>query len=116
VRIVRNMVNSELHEIVDRAVSQSGHDALGGVKQLREQFAWLERRAVQRARLDGLNWAEIGRVLGMSRQSASERFSALLRTSPLEQMTTTRVNRDEAFLRLLNRKPTRPSDDDPVAW
>jgi hypothetical protein len=39
-----------------------------------EYLPWLERRAVQRARHDGRSWAGIGRILGISRQAARQRF------------------------------------------
>jgi hypothetical protein len=42
----------------------------------------LQRQLVQQARTDGRSWTEIGASLGISKQSAWERFSAPPETSP----------------------------------
>jgi hypothetical protein len=100
------MRTAELHQLLDVALEQDGHTAVSGVRRLREHLVWIERRAVQRARADGLNWAEIGRLLGISRQAASERFNALLGTPP----TVPATEPDRTFR-------TRPKEEpEPVAW
>jgi hypothetical protein len=44
---------------------------------LQDEQEWLLVRAVRLARAEGLNWAQIGRLLGVTRQSARERFERL---------------------------------------
>ncbi len=46
----------------------------------RQELAEREVQAVERARLAGASWADIGDGLGVSRQAAHERFSRALAT------------------------------------
>ena len=39
-----------------------------------ENLQWLEDRAVRFARVEGYSWAQIGRLLGRSRQAVRQRF------------------------------------------
>jgi hypothetical protein len=111
------MRTQELHELIDLALSQDGHDALSGVRLIREHIDWIERRAVQRARQDGLNWAEVGRLLGLTRQGASQRFSALLATPPFATRPDPAPEPNDGLARLIREYRGKPKDDpDPVAW
>ena len=51
--------------------------ALAAVRALADETDWLLVRAVRLARAEGYNWAQIGRLLGVSRQSAKQRFERL---------------------------------------
>lgn len=42
-----------------------------------ENLRWLEDRAVRFARAEGYSWAQIGRLLGRSRQAVRQRFGAI---------------------------------------
>jgi hypothetical protein len=107
----------QLYELIDLALSQDGHSALDGVRHLRANLEWIERRAVQRARDEGMNWAEVGRLLGMSRQSASERFRALLATPPFRALPEPASDPNDGLARLIREYRGKPKDDpDPVAW
>jgi hypothetical protein len=57
--------------------TESGHHqaALWELKLLRDELETLEIAAVQRARASGLNWAEIGLRLGVTKQAVHKRFS-----------------------------------------
>lgn len=51
--------------------------ALVAVRALADETEWLLVRAVRLAREEGYNWAQIGRLLGVSRQAARKRFEQL---------------------------------------
>lgn len=69
---------TELHQRLDEALAGEPHDALIAVRiLLTNDLPWLERHIVGRARRAGYSWAEIGRLLGRSRQSARQRFADL---------------------------------------
>lgn len=51
--------------------------ALASVKALHDEQEWLLVRAVRLARAEGYDWGRIARLLGVSRQSARERFQRL---------------------------------------
>ena len=59
------------------AVGSNPRLALVAVRALADETDWLLVRAVRLARADGYNWAQIGRLLGVSRQAAKERFDRL---------------------------------------
>ena len=68
----------EIHRHVDRAAGDDPREALIGVRKLLdEDLPWLERRAVQRARLELWNWARISRLLARSRQAVRQRFEGI---------------------------------------
>jgi hypothetical protein len=112
------MKRSELYELIDRALADGGHEALSGVRNLRDELSWIEQRAVQRARADGLNWAEIGRVLGVARQTVHDRFGTSL--PPFRPDRRSEYERAEAaFIALRDGKRTGRNpelDDEVVAW
>lgn len=51
--------------------------ALASVKALADELDWLLVRAVHLARAEHYDWARIGRLLGVSRQAARQRFERL---------------------------------------
>lgn len=48
---------------------------LAEVQDLKAYVGWLEIATVQALRAEGKTWDEIGRAIGISRQSAHERFN-----------------------------------------
>jgi hypothetical protein len=69
-------VRKELDRLVDDLMSSDPRIALMACKQLVDDYVpWLEVRAVQVARRNEWNWAEIGRLLCRTRQSVRERFA-----------------------------------------
>jgi hypothetical protein len=112
------MKKAELYEVVDMALSEGGDEALSGVRCLREELEWLERRAVFKARANGRTWADIGRLLDTSRQDAHRRFSKA--KPPFRVQRPDRaIERERVFEALLAGRSTRPDvglDDDPIAW
>jgi hypothetical protein len=111
------MQKAALYELIDMAVSEGADDALSGVRCLREEIEWLERRAVFRGRADGLSWADIGRLLDTSRQDAHRRF-AKAKPPFRVQRPDPAVEREHVFKALLAGRPARAvdQDDDPIAW
>ncbi len=69
---------TELRRRLDEALIGPPHEALIAVRVLiDDDLVWLQRHTVGRARRAGYTWAEIGRLLGRSRQATRERFSDL---------------------------------------
>lgn len=69
---------TDLRRRIDEALIGPPHDALIAVRILiDDDLTWLQRHVVGRARRAGYSWAEIGRLLGRSRQAVRERFSDL---------------------------------------
>lgn len=67
---------SHLHDTIDEILSGNPQRALAAVHWLQQaQLPWLERHAVRRGRSAGFNWAEIGRLLGRSRQATRKRYT-----------------------------------------
>lgn len=69
---------SQLHELIDQLTGTGPERvALAASRRLLDdELPWHQRRAVHRARSAGMSWAEIGRVLGRSKQAVAERFGA----------------------------------------
>ncbi len=125
----------ELHGLVDQALSRDPRTALIAAHTLEADLQWLMERAVVLARNDGWNWARIGRLLGRSRQSVSERFADIVpRRLPSRSANTTDAQEaiargivDELMRRRAGEVPRPYSTgrlgasfaelpDDPVAW
>jgi hypothetical protein len=112
------MRKAQLYELIDMALSERGHDSVSGVRCLKDELAWLEQRAVYRARADGLNWAEIARLLGTSRQRVHLRFAEARPPFRLQRPDRA-LERERAFQDLVAGKSPRPygtNDDEPIAW
>ena len=96
--------------------------ALASVKALENELDWLLVRAVRLARAEGYDWARIGRLLGMSRQSARERFDRLApKYGPLPPHTRGRTPWERhatevAESRADARRRSEFETDDPVFW
>lgn len=91
---------TELRRRIDEALIGPPHEALIAVRMLiDDDLTWLQRHAVGRERRSGYTWAEIGRLLGRSRQAVRERFSDLDATwsgpSSDPGDLTARINREQ---------------------
>jgi hypothetical protein len=71
-----------LGELVRSAHEDDPHHGLPAVVKLRAQVDRWELEQVARARADGWCWAEIGRILGVSRQAATKKFSGVADGTP----------------------------------
>jgi len=70
----------EMRQMIADAQGTDPRLALASVKALATETDWLLVRAVRLARAQGYDWGKIGRLLGVSRQAARQRFERL---SPL---------------------------------
>jgi hypothetical protein len=75
-------IRVELDRLITDALSEEPRSALAASRQLAAQQRWLEQRAVALARRHGMSWGVIGRLLGITRQSARERFAVMHPTTP----------------------------------
>jgi hypothetical protein len=71
------LVGTAPRGLIDRAMGDDAKSALIASRELKADD-WLTERSVALARRNGYHWAQIGRLLVMTRQSARERF----RTAP----------------------------------
>jgi hypothetical protein len=63
---------------IDEAYGDDPRVALAALRRLiKEDIPWFERRVIRLARRQGVNWAEIGRLLHRSRQAVRERYGPL---------------------------------------
>ena len=69
-----------MHDVQELLADAGGPNprlALASVKALADELDWLLVRAVHLARAEHYDWARIGRLLGVSRQAARQRFERL---------------------------------------
>ena len=116
-------MRSEIDRLLDRALGQDPRLAVAAARRLRAEFEWIEQRAVALARREGYDWGRIGRLLGISRQSARARFMHLRPTlPPSRRAAAQRPNEvDRAALtrsmnRVLEERYQDDLGDDAVAW
>ncbi|MGB8861734.1 MAG: hypothetical protein WCC60_20940, partial [Ilumatobacteraceae bacterium] len=67
----------DLGQLLHDAGGANPRLALASVKALADETDWLLVRAVRLARAEGYDWGRIGRLLGVSRQAARQRFERL---------------------------------------
>lgn len=112
----------DLRQLVSDAGGTNPRLALASVKLLGDELEWLLVRAVRLARAEGYDWASIGRLLGVTRQSARERFDRLApRVGPIPPhvrgRTTFEQQANEIVERAADRRRRREFEgDDPPAW
>lgn len=99
-------VQQQLQRFLDQSLGDDPRQALIAAHQLGEEREWLLQRAVALARREQWSWSRIGRLLGVSRQAARQKFDGVPprlpphqradHRSPLEQQAreTERVLRD----------------------
>jgi hypothetical protein len=68
------MDQERLRMLITSAEDDDPRRALAGAAELRREAERLQTVAVRRARHDGLSWAEIAAVLGVSKQAAHRRY------------------------------------------
>jgi hypothetical protein len=118
-------IRRELDRLVVDALSDEPRLALAAARQLAAQQGWIEQRAVALARRHGMSWAVIGRLLGITRQSARERFATMRPTTPpppprptwgweTGEEVSARLSRDTATARRWEAFST--GDDVVVPW
>lgn len=67
----------DLAQLLRDAGGSNPRLALAAVKALEAEHEWLLVRAVRLARAEGYDWGRIGRLLGVTRQAARQRFERL---------------------------------------
>jgi hypothetical protein len=66
---------ADIRRDIDLALGGDARMSVVAVRRLgAENLRWLEDRAVRVARAEGYSWAQIGRLLGRSRQAVRQRF------------------------------------------
>lgn len=63
-----------MNTVIDAADAGDPLDALARIAKARHELAAAEEVAVRRSRTAGYSWAEIGSVLGVSKQAMHRRF------------------------------------------
>ncbi|MEI6496671.1 MAG: hypothetical protein WCO88_08360 [Actinomycetota bacterium] len=109
-------IRAELLRLIDDMQGDSPRLALAAVRALRGEMAWLEQRAVAMARRDGYDWGKIGRLLGISRQAARQRFAAIPALPPPRAVDITGQREREIADVKRRARAARECDGDPVAW
>ncbi len=112
------MVHKELQRLVDAVMGDDPRAALTAYRDLADrQLPWLEQRVVALARREGLNWTDIGRALGRSRQAVRKRFGAVIaRPAPGPRETAFERalrQQNEAYERFKN---PQAEEADPIGW
>lgn len=109
-------IRRELHDLLDEVLDDDPRRALIAVRRLRDDHAaWLEARAVTKAREHGWSWARIARLLGRSRQSVRERFQGLVPTAPPGSGAPD-PDRDWQRMHDGFRRLREFEDDDAIGW
>ena len=65
-----------METIVD-AGGDSPVDRLAGIAEAKAELAREEAAAVRQARVHGMSWAEIGAIMGVSKQALHKRFGRM---------------------------------------
>ena len=117
-------MRKSIDRLLDQALGEDPRLAVAAARRLRAEFEWIEQRAVALARREGYDWGRIGRLLGVSRQSARSRFIGLRPTVPpsdrLGAQSHDATDRAE-HTRSMNRiredsYQQQLADDDVVPW
>jgi hypothetical protein len=102
--------------MIDRALGDDAKAALIAARQLKGEVEWLTERSVALARRESYDWGQVGRLLGMTRQSARERFKAAPPRLPPHVVARNRYlaeeRETERLIRALDRAKGRTHDED----
>jgi hypothetical protein len=113
-------VRNELIAMIDNALGDEPKAALVASHQLKAEVAWLTERSVALARREGYDWGRIGRLLGMTRQSARERFKSAPPRLPPHVVSRNRYlaeqREGERLLSQLGQAKKRDQDDGNVVF
>ncbi len=110
--------------MVEHSLGDDPRRALVAARQLGEETEWLLQRAVALARREQWTWGRIGRLLGVSRQAARQRFGGIVPTLPPHQRADHQTpaalhNREtERMIRQMKAGTWRidRGDDEVVPW
>ena len=111
----------DLRQLFRDARGSNPRLALGAARALQSELDWLLVRVVRLARDNGYDWGRIGRLLGVSRQAARQRFDRLApKTSPLPPSRgltpMERHAREIAEITEDLRRQRELERDDPMLW
>jgi hypothetical protein len=114
-------VRQELIDMIDHALGDDPKQAVIASRRLNDEVDWLTERSVALARREGFNWARIGRLLGITRQSARLRFKSAPPRLPPHVVARNRYlaeqRETERLINTIGRpKATDQDGDDVVAW
>ncbi len=122
-RVERRMsqVRNELVALIDGALGPDPKEALIAARRLGQELDWLQQRAVTHARVNGYDWGQIGRLLGLTRQGARKKFPlAPTPSRPHVVLRNRQLRAKREAERMLQRfrdhTTTQPPEDDPVFW
>ena len=112
---------NDLRQLFRDARGSNPRLALAAIRALEKEVEWLVVRAVRLARSQGYDWGRIGRLLGVSRQAARQRFDRLApRMSPLPPSRgltpMERHVRENAAMTEDLRRQREFESDDPMLW
>jgi hypothetical protein len=118
---VQQGVRQQLIGMIDDALGEEPKRALIATRQLKAELQWLTERSVAVARREGYDWGRIGRLLGITRQSARERFKAAPPRLPPHVVARNRYLADERegerLIAELGKAKRRGQDEgDVVPW
>lgn len=113
----------DLRTLIRDAGGSDPRLALASTRALQEEVEWLLVRAVRLARQDGFDWGRIGRLLGVSRQAARQRFQSLAPKvgGPLPPHLAGRTPWEAHVIRINEssadvRRRAEFEGDDPIFW
>ena len=110
---------------IDQALSDQPRAAVIALRQLLdEDIPWIERTVIRRARADGYDWAQLGRLLRRSRQAVRKRYGMFDATyesvsfdhSQSRADPTAEYWRELADIKRQQRLEEWAASDDVVAW
>lgn len=114
-------LRKELVGMIDRALGDDPKAALIAARCLAEEIDWLQKRAVVHARVNGYNWGQIGRLLGLTRQGARQKFPLTRPAPPPHVVANDRYFKEQRegerlLQRFRNGTLGQPPEEDPVFW
>jgi hypothetical protein len=114
-------VRRVLVRMIDDSLSDDPKRALVAAVALQGEVEWLLQRTVALARAEGYDWGRIGRLLGVSRQAARQRFRTIVPKAPPHTANLSFLERqmrdgERRVNEIRDRNRNGGYDDDPVAW
>jgi hypothetical protein len=115
-------MRQKIDRMLDQALGANPRLAMAAARKLRAECEWIEARAVALARREGYDWGRIGRLLGMSRQAARQRFARQVpRIAPSASIVDDFQRQRDEITRFGNRMAeercqAQLGDRDVIAW
>lgn len=117
---MESRIRNRLVGMIDRTLGEDPKEALIAARELKDEVDWLTERAVAMARLGGYDWGRIGRLLGISRQWARDRFKNAPPRLPPHLVARNRYlaeqRKTERMFNELRSNRGGPQGDDAVPW